>query len=61
MLSLHEKFNAHLDVCEQCREHPWQLCEVGHKLIVEACSQLHVDAETFKMVSSEGTPDAAAH
>lgn len=31
-----EKFYAHLDLCGQCREHPFDLCEVGARLIVAA-------------------------
>ena len=30
------KFHAHLDICEQCRKHPFDLCEVGAKLLKEA-------------------------
>jgi hypothetical protein len=28
-----EKFHAHLDVCKQCREHPFALCPVGERLL----------------------------
>lgn len=31
-----EKFHAHLDLCEQCREHPFDLCEAGGRLLVAA-------------------------
>jgi hypothetical protein len=27
------EFHAHLDECEQCEKHPWDLCEVGAKLL----------------------------
>lgn len=29
-------YHAHLDVCEQCREHPWKLCADGARLLSEA-------------------------
>ena len=29
-----EKFHAHLDLCAQCREHPFDLCEAGGRLLV---------------------------
>lgn len=29
-------FHAHLDVCEQCREHPFGMCAVGNRLLREA-------------------------
>jgi len=28
-----DKFHAHLDVCKQCREHPFNLCVIGVLLI----------------------------
>lgn len=30
-------FHDHLDACEQCREHPFELCPVGEKKLLEAC------------------------
>ena len=30
------KFHDHLDVCKQCREHPFGLCSVGARLLREA-------------------------
>lgn len=29
-------FHAHLDECRQCREQPFNLCDVGFRLILEA-------------------------
>lgn len=29
-----DAFHAHLDECRQCREHPFDLCGVGHILAV---------------------------
>lgn len=31
-----DKFHAHLDVCSQCRNHPFGLCSVGARLLREA-------------------------
>lgn len=30
------RFHTHLDECAQCRDHPFDLCEVGASLLVEA-------------------------
>jgi len=27
-------FHKHLDQCEQCREHPFNLCPIGNKLLL---------------------------
>lgn len=27
------QFHAHLDECETCREHPFDLCPLGHRLL----------------------------
>lgn len=29
-----KKFHAHLDVCKQCRDHPFALCKVGEPLLL---------------------------
>jgi hypothetical protein len=36
-----DKFHNHLDECEQCRERPFGLCDVGHVLLTkqDICSQ----------------------
>ncbi|GAJ05584.1 unnamed protein product, partial [marine sediment metagenome] len=31
-----DKFHAHLDICSQCRNHPFGLCPAGAKLLEEA-------------------------
>jgi len=31
-----ERFHAHLDVCKRCREQPFNLCDVGEKLLIAA-------------------------
>ena len=33
-----DKFHAHLDVCSQCRNHPFGLCPTGAKLLKEAAT-----------------------
>jgi len=39
-----DRFHAHLDICEQCREHPFQLCPTGVLLITSAVADLAVEA-----------------
>jgi len=34
------KFHAHLDVCAQCREHPFNLCLEGHSILMDAIQGL---------------------
>ena len=29
-----DNFHAHLDVCPQCEQHPFELCAVGHRLLM---------------------------
>ena len=33
-----DKFHKHLDVCSQCRNHPFGLCPIGAKLLKEAAT-----------------------
>ena len=35
-----DAFHAHLDECEQCREHPFDLCPLGGPLLESAASGL---------------------
>ena len=37
-----DRFHAHLDVCEQCREHPFELCEIGELLLRRVPADLPV-------------------
>lgn len=30
-----DAFHAHLDVCKQCREHPFELCAEGRKRLLK--------------------------
>ena len=36
MTQAHEAWYKHLDECQQCEEHPFELCAVGVKLIALA-------------------------
>jgi hypothetical protein len=54
------KFNAHLDVCEQCRNHPFGLCSLGAMLLKDAA--LHGQdalADLLKKKSSTQGPEEA--
>ena len=31
-----ERWHAHLDDCEQCRDNPFALCSIGHRLLYAA-------------------------
>ena len=35
-----EKFHAHLDICEQCRENPFDLCDEGAKLLISEAEKI---------------------
>ena len=35
---LGEQFHAHLNVCPQCKEHPFDLCRRGHELLTSIAS-----------------------
>lgn len=39
------KFHCHLDICERCRNNPFNLCEVGAKLLRQSAKDIF--AETF--------------
>ena len=36
-----DKFHAHLDECAQCRNNPFNLCSVGHDLLIS----IHIDGK----------------
>lgn len=38
-------FHAHLDGCEQCANHPFELCSEGARLLELAAAEVAVDAE----------------
>lgn len=33
-----DKFHAHLDICSQCRNHPFDLCSIGARLLIDAAT-----------------------
>lgn len=35
-MSVSDEFHAHLDVCTQCEKNPFDLCEIGARLLREA-------------------------
>ena len=41
----HQAFHAHLDVCSQCREHPFDLCEIGDAALRAAAGSV-LESET---------------
>lgn len=46
-----DAFHLHLDHCRQCREHPMQLCPLGHRLLIRA------GAEAEAVLSGRGNPE----
>lgn len=36
----HNAFHAHLDVCKQCRNRPFDLCAKGYALLVAAAASI---------------------
>lgn len=41
-----DKFHAHLDECEQCRDHPFGLCPSGSALLLATADDGAVVRET---------------
>jgi hypothetical protein len=39
-LSPEDEFHAHLDVCDQCQDHPFSLCATGASLIRAAVGSI---------------------
>lgn len=37
------KFDNHLDECSQCANHPFDLCEIGVKLLEETARELNLN------------------
>lgn len=44
----HQAFHAHLDICEQCRERPFDLCRVGDALLRNAVQSLGIYKKCVK-------------
>jgi hypothetical protein len=40
-----DKFHSHLDVCEQCRNHPFNLCPTGATLLRNAATLANENEE----------------
>lgn len=41
----HAMFYVHLDHCQQCREHPFDLCRRGDELLRKAATEGHLFAK----------------
>lgn len=52
------KFNEHLDICKRCREQPFNLCEVGARLLREAVEAPTREVAPLRTVTivAMGTP-----
>jgi hypothetical protein len=50
-MNIIDKFYEHLDACEQCRNHPFDLCLTGDKLLIKAATTLTDDMQV-KMMDS---------
>jgi hypothetical protein len=44
-------YHKHLDVCAQCRDHPFALCAVGARLLESTASALAESAERYRVPS----------
>jgi hypothetical protein len=53
------KFHTHLDECEQCRNHPFELCSIGASLLHDAAIQGEEAIAQWgkEQDSSQGTPE----
>ena len=40
-----DKFHAHLDICIQCRNHPFDLCKEGTRLLMYAVTGIRDERE----------------
>ena len=43
MGKLDDKFHRHLDVCKQCREHPFAMCGVGDLLLRATVNEVAIE------------------
>lgn len=48
-----DAFHDHLDICQQCREHPFQLCSVGTDILRSAATACPVCG----LVGCDSCPD----
>jgi anti-sigma factor ChrR (cupin superfamily) len=51
-----DALHAHLDMCTQCREQPFNLCATGAKALAESMAKLHeaLDERASKYVPPGG-------
>lgn len=49
-----DHFHAHLDVCEQCRNHPFNLCRKGYVLLVAAAAVSQPTGASLSISASKG-------
>ena len=40
-----DKFHAHLDICSQCRNQPFNLCPIGARLLIDAATTANGELE----------------
>lgn len=55
-MSSPDAFHAHLEVCAQCRDHPFALCSVGVALIHEAVLRIGDEQLLPRAASPEDRP-----
>jgi hypothetical protein len=44
---MNQEFHDHLDICEQCRNHPLHLCAIGARLLYATVAHVNVKGEPF--------------
>ncbi len=49
------KFYDHLDICKQCREHPFDLCEEGQVLLED---NVNITRQVLGLPLSKGKDDS---
>ncbi len=47
-------FHAHLDVCQRCREHPFDLCQTGFDFLVATSARPDDDDPEGRVVAQVG-------
>ena len=53
MTDLIDRFHQHLDRCEQCREHPTNLCPLGQIILNAAMSTISSPVQKLKKESKD--------
>lgn len=54
---MENKFHEHLDICEQCEQHPFNLCPIGAELLVQTVNEQDPVTEDDDRISSYREPD----